>query len=85
MTAVSDDDISRAPWRKSSYSGNGNDCVEVAAWRKASYSGNGGNCVEAGVAEVGRVLVRDTTDRAGGTLSFPATAWRVFASDLKRP
>jgi Domain of unknown function (DUF397) len=85
MTAVSDDDISRAPWRKSSYSGNGNDCVEVAAWRKASYSGNGGNCVEAGVAEAGRVLVRDTTDRAGGTLSFPAAAWRVFASGLMRP
>jgi Domain of unknown function (DUF397) len=85
MTAVSDDDMSRAPWRKSSYSGNGNDCVEVAAWCKASYSGNGGNCVEAGVAGVGRVLVRDTTDRAGGTLSFPAAAWRVFASELKRP
>jgi hypothetical protein len=69
----------------SSYSGNGNDCVEVAARRQASYSGNGGNYVEAGVAEADRVLVRDTTDRVGGTLSFPATAWRVFASELKRP
>jgi hypothetical protein len=85
MAAVSDDDMSRAPWRKSSYSNNGGECVEVAAWRKASYSGNGGNCVEASVAETGRVLVRDTTDRAGGTLSFPAAAWRVFASELKRP
>jgi hypothetical protein len=25
-----DQDLSRAPWRKSSYSGNGNNCVEVA-------------------------------------------------------
>jgi hypothetical protein len=31
MTATNDPDLSRAPWRKSSYSGNGNNCVEVAA------------------------------------------------------
>jgi hypothetical protein len=46
MAAVTDKDTSRAPWRKSSYSGNGGNCVEVAAWRKASYSNNGGECVE---------------------------------------
>jgi hypothetical protein len=76
-----------APWRKSSYStGNGGNCVEVATWRKATYStGNGGGCVEAGVAEPGRVLVRDTTNRDGGTLTFTATAWRAFATQLKRP
>jgi hypothetical protein len=75
-----------APWRKSSYStGNGGDCVEVATWRKATYSGgNGGNCVEAGVVETGQVLVRDTTNRDGGTLTFTAAAWRVFAVRLKR-
>jgi len=74
-----------APWRKSSYSaGNGGDCVEVATWRKASYSGgNGGDCVEAGVAETGRVLVRDTTNRDGGTLTFTAAAWHAFATQLK--
>jgi hypothetical protein len=84
MAAVSGEGMSHAPWRKSSYSGNGNNCVEVATWRKASYSNNGGNCVEAGVAEVGWVLVRDTTDRAGGTLSFPVSAWWVFAEGLKQ-
>jgi hypothetical protein len=102
MTAVTDEGTSRAPWRKSSYSGNGNncvevavwrkssysgngnECVEVASWRKATYSGNGGNCVEAGVADDGVILVRDTTDRAGGTLTFPAAAWRAFATNLKR-
>jgi hypothetical protein len=37
MAATNEPDLSRAPWRKSSYSGNGNNCVEVAAngWRVA--------------------------------------------------
>jgi hypothetical protein len=84
MAAVTDEDTSRAPWRKSSHSGNGGNCVEVATWRKASYSNNGGNCVEAGVAEVGQVLVRDTTNREDVMLNFPAAAWRAFASGLKQ-
>lgn len=54
-------------------------------WRKSSYSGNGGgNCVEVG-HDAGRVAVRDTKDRDGGTLSVPADAWREFAEELKRP
>jgi hypothetical protein len=52
-------------------------------WRKASYSGNGGaNCVEAGNAP-GRVLVRDTTDRDGGTLSLTTEAWQAFTATLR--
>jgi hypothetical protein len=31
MTATNDQDTSRAPWRKNSYSGNGNNCVEAAS------------------------------------------------------
>lgn len=52
-------------------------------WRKASYSGSGGgSCVE--VADAARVvLVRDTTDRAGGTLAFSAGAWATFTVDIK--
>ncbi len=51
-------------------------------WRKASYSSNGGaNCVEVASSEL--VLVRDTTDRDGGTLSFTAQAWSVFVTGLK--
>jgi Domain of unknown function (DUF397) len=53
-------------------------------WRKASYSGNGGsaNCVETGTGP-GAVLVRDTTDRGGVTLSIPAAAWQAFVVGLK--
>jgi hypothetical protein len=38
-------------------------------------------CVE--VASAGAVLVRDTTDRAGITLSVPASAWRAFISEVR--
>jgi len=52
-------------------------------WRKSSYSGaNGGNCLE--VADDARVvLVRDTTDRDGGTLAFTADAWAEFLGTLR--
>lgn len=64
MAATTDHDLSRAPWRKS------------------SFSGNGGNCVE--VATIGAlVAVRDTTDRAGALLTFPAPAWQSFATTLR--
>jgi hypothetical protein len=53
------------------------------SWRKSSYSsGNGGQCVETGNAP-GMVLVRDTTDRDGGTLAFTADAWRAFTGSLR--
>ena len=52
-------------------------------WRKSSYSGNGGgNCVEVGNG-TGRVLVRDTKDRAGDVLTVPADVWARFTSSLK--
>jgi hypothetical protein len=70
-------------WRTSSYSNNGGDtCVEVGAWRKSSYSnGAGANCVE--VAAATGVLIRDTTDRAGATLTIPAAAWRTLLAGLR--
>jgi hypothetical protein len=71
-------------WRKSTYSSaNGGDCVEVGTWRKSTYSNaNGGDCVETASGS-GAVLVRDTTDRAGITLSVPAAAWMAFLSTLR--
>ena len=51
-------------------------------WRTSSYSGaNGGNCVE--VTDTARVvLIRDTKDRDGVTLTFSAEAWTTFTQDL---
>lgn len=51
-------------------------------WRKSSYSSsNGGQCVEVG--NDGVILVRDTTDRDGGTLAFSAETWQRFVTGLK--
>jgi hypothetical protein len=51
-------------------------------WRKASYSGGAnGSCVEVGNCD--GVMVRDTTDRDGGTLAFSAAAWQTFTGGLK--
>ncbi|MBO0799937.1 MAG: DUF397 domain-containing protein [Blastocatellia bacterium] len=39
----------RLEWRTSSYSGNGENCVQVAptsGWRTSSYSSNGENCLQ---------------------------------------
>ncbi len=52
------------------------------AWRKSSYSGtDAGNCVEVGQAA--GVVVRDTTDRAGATLTFPVSAWHALLATLR--
>jgi hypothetical protein len=51
-------------------------------WRKSTYSSaNGGQCVETASAG-GVILVRDTADRDGVTLSVPAAAWQRFADTL---
>ena len=57
--------------------------TSAVTWRTSSYSGNnGGQCVEAG-SMPGTVCVRDTKDRAGGTLAFTAQAWQTFTSRLR--
>ena len=78
-----DDPLSGTAWRKSSYSGtSGGNCVEIGqSWRKSTYSGTSGNsCVEVGQAS--GVVIRDTTDREGPALAFPAAAWRAFTATL---
>jgi hypothetical protein len=50
-------------------------------WRKASYSGNGEACVEVAAADA--VLIRDTTDRDGSTLSVPPAVWTSFLGTLR--
>ena len=50
-------------------------------WRKSSFSSaNGGACVEVASAE--EVMIRDTTNRAGVTLSVPTAAWQTFTAKL---
>lgn len=51
-------------------------------WRKSSYSGSNGSCVET-ASTSGVILVRDTTDRDGGTLALTAGAWAAFTTSLK--
>jgi hypothetical protein len=51
-------------------------------WRKASYSNGSGQCVET-ASGGGVILVRDTTNRDGGTLAFTAEAWSIFMGTLK--
>jgi hypothetical protein len=52
-------------------------------WRKSTRSsGNGGACVEVGAA-ARAILVRDTTNRDGATLTFTAATWQVFTNSLR--
>ena len=76
-------DLSRAMWRKSSYSGTQTNCVEVAlSWRKSSYSGTDTNCVEiAGLDHM--VAVRDSKDPDGPVLAFGPADWSAFVAILK--
>ncbi|MEW1860625.1 DUF397 domain-containing protein [Streptomyces sp. NPDC088194] len=55
-------------WFKSSYSGNGGECIEVAANLAASR---------------GIVPVRDSKDPGGLVLAFPADAFASFVAGVK--
>ncbi|MFC0109130.1 DUF397 domain-containing protein [Kibdelosporangium aridum] len=84
-------------WRKSSFSANNGDCVEVA-WTKSSFSGNNGTCVEVAwtkssfssnngeCVEVAtlpdRVATRDSKNSGGPILSFDRAAWSSFLRTL---
>jgi Domain of unknown function (DUF397) len=52
-------------------------------WRKSTYSdATGGSCVELATARNG-VLIRDTADRDGGTLTFSTETWETFTASLR--
>ncbi|MEO3929558.1 DUF397 domain-containing protein [Micromonosporaceae bacterium B7E4] len=56
-----------------------------AEWRKSSRSnGSGGACVEVADNLSGVVLVRDTKDRAGGTMAFAPGRWQAFLDFAKQ-
>jgi len=54
-------------------------------WRTSRRSNaSGGDCVEVADNLPGRVLVRDSKDRAGGTLAFDPPAWSAFVATVRR-
>jgi hypothetical protein len=65
-------------WRKSSFSGDNGDCVEVR-WRKSSFSGTNGACVEVDFAET--VAVRDSKNPDAGRLAFTPSAWAALLQE----
>jgi hypothetical protein len=78
-----DKDMRGRDWRKSTYSNGSGDCVEVGmAWRKATHSNGSGNCVEVGTAPRA-ILIRDTTNRSGATLTVSAETWRALLAKVR--
>ncbi|MFD8967399.1 DUF397 domain-containing protein [Streptomyces sp. NPDC059568] len=77
--------VGAATWRKSSYSGaSGGDCLEVGAWRKSTHSdGSGGDCLEVADGLTGIVPVRDSKRPTGPVLTFQATAWATFVTQVQ--
>ena len=69
-------------WRVSSYSYNGNSCLEAGNWRTSTFSVGNGACLEAGTCGHG-VAIRDSVDRSGPVLTFSAAAWERFAGRVK--
>jgi len=55
------------------------DGSELLNWRKAKRSMNNGNCTEVAAAAA-VVIVRDSKDRGGPVLRYPAASWRSFLS-----
>lgn len=57
----------------------------MTTWRKSSWSTTESNCVEvAHLAVEGRVAVRDSKNRSGVVLAFPAASAASFLARLKR-
>jgi hypothetical protein len=54
-----------------------------ASWHKSTYSNSGGACVEVASDLPGIVAVRDSKDKDGPELSFPAEAWSAFTAGIK--
>nr|WP_237683729.1 DUF397 domain-containing protein [Nocardiopsis sinuspersici] len=68
-------------FRKSSYSGASENCMEVAqiptSFQKNSYSGHAQDCVEIGSLP-GGAAIRDSKRPDAGHLPFPKSEWASF-------
>ncbi|SFR28238.1 protein of unknown function [Lentzea waywayandensis] len=67
-----------AEWRKSTFSANASDCLEVA-WRKSSYSANASECVEVAIG----IGIRDSKAPAAH-IEINADAWTAFLAGVTR-
>ena len=56
--------------------------MEALNWFTSSYSSGNGQCVETARLPEGGMAVRDTKNRAGGSLSFSAKAWGSFLAEI---
>ncbi|WP_026128720.1 DUF397 domain-containing protein [Nocardiopsis halophila] len=77
--------MSGLEFRKSSYSAQGQECVEVAHvpdFHKSSHSGQDQNCVEATALPTGAAL-RDSKHPELGHLAFPPTEWDAFLTTVR--
>jgi hypothetical protein len=70
-------------WRKSSYSNGQGQCVEVGkSWRKSAHSNGQRACAEIAPTPHA-ILIRDTANRSGPTLTIPAPAWRALLAHVR--
>ncbi|GIG88388.1 DUF397 domain-containing protein [Plantactinospora endophytica] len=60
------------------------DVNSAPSWHKSTRS-DSTNCIEVAYNLSGRVLVRDSKDRDGGTLVFGTSGWLAFLDLAKRP
>lgn len=68
-------DLGKIEWRKSSYSGSENECVEVAMAPQASspFTSTG---------KPRLILMRDSKDPDGPHLRFTPDEWRIFRASI---
>lgn len=71
-------------WRKSSYSGTQENCVEVAHlhWHKSSHSGSQENCVEVAHTSA-TILLRDSKNPGDEPLALTPSSFRALLTTLE--
>jgi hypothetical protein len=82
---MSNPDLSRVAWRKSSYSGANGSCVEVAPVPGAALGSTAldSTALSSTGSPPGMIAVRDSKNRSGPALVFTAPQWRMFAIAVK--